>query len=206
MTSFLSPRATNILIYGSALAIACFELAVFGMVLRPNVSERYQAYYITKTSTCWPRPAHEAIYELDRRITLAGNSMGSGARSYLGCGWSEPEDWGTWSIGKEAALQLALSTSSSDLILRTQVQSFAGKRSEQKVEVFVDGALTTTWVIPTGAVQEVEARIPKEATDDGYVLITFKIAFPSSPAANKLSQDNRKLGIGMKWFSISRAD
>jgi hypothetical protein len=206
MTSkLLLSRPTGLLFYAAAAALALFELAALTMALRPQVSEAYRAYFITRTTNCWPNPKSPYRYELGSRLFLTVDAKVGDSLPMLGCGWGSPEAWGTWTLGPRADMHLSIQPPSSDVTLRAVVQPFVGQRKEQEVKVSADGIPVAVWTIPAGEPRELTARIPQPVTSDGDVRVTFDIVYPSSPRDSGLSTDARKLGMWVSWISISPA-
>jgi hypothetical protein len=200
------PRGTSsVLLYGAAAVLALFELAVLGMSMRPQVSDAYREYYITRENECWRRWLPVRSFGTQIHFGLDNGKPRASAWGYMACGWSDPERWGTWTIGNVAEINLKVPATSSDLLLRAELRSFAGERPNQEVQVLADGIPVADWILPSGKRRRMQARIPHDLVSDGMVQIRFVIAYPSAPSETSASYDPRKLGITVRWIMIKEA-
>jgi hypothetical protein len=133
------------------------------------------------------------------RISFMSNGSG---RKYWLYGWSSPEPWGTWSDGNTALVLLALScTPKNDLELLIDGHAFlAGKHPSQEVDILVNGhhvAILKYDLQSNSGVSVI--RIPKALAleKNGQLMIEFNIKNPISPAELGLSNDSRKVGLGI---------
>ena len=60
--------------------LAAFELGVVWLVFNPNVSDRYRAYFIERSTDCWPGNPSGAI-EPNQTISFADAEVGDAANS-----------------------------------------------------------------------------------------------------------------------------
>jgi hypothetical protein len=133
------------------------------------------------------------------RISFMSNGSG---RKYWLYGWSSPEPWGTWSDGNTALVLLALScTPKNDLELLIDGHAFlAGKHPSQEVDILVNGhhvAILKYDLQSNSGVSVI--MIPKALAleKNGQLMIEFNIKNPISPAELGLSNDSRKVGLGI---------
>ena len=86
----------------AVVLVAGCEAFATSLVLHPNVDATYRAYYIDKSSDCWPHVT-PAAYTLGQELTFID---GPGTRFDANkiCGWFYPNDKGTWSYGSYSLL------------------------------------------------------------------------------------------------------
>jgi hypothetical protein len=116
-------------------------------------------------------------------------------------GWSAPEGWGTWSVGNKAFISLLLSNPPDyDTELLIDANAFlAKKHREFQVEVSVNQFKLGTLKYDEQSKSGVRIlRIPKTVINkDGKILIRFDFKNPKSPAELGVSEDIRRLGLGL---------
>jgi hypothetical protein len=133
--------------------------------------------------------------------TLTFGISGNGI-SALVRGWGAPEEWGTWSVGKQASLKFAIATDQ-DFPLKADLsyRSFVPHADctlrvicrTDRVEVDSWACTPATW---TG-VRHLTLP-PGSLGPDGAVTLEFVISEPRSPTELGLSPDSRLLGIGIE--------
>jgi hypothetical protein len=150
-----------------------------------------------------PVPATQTTPERLRR----GSDLqpGRGLEMVLRDGWSTPEEWGVWSLGRRAALQIAFDPA---ITLPVKV--------ELHLEAFVRPGLTQSAIISlnerrvatlefeaSGREQVVEVEIHSDdLSPDFSATITFGISNPTAPADVESSSDRRKLGVAIRRLRI----
>ena len=121
------------------------------------------------------------------------------ARSvYQHFGWSSPEEWGTWIVGNEADLSMAIN-STKDLYLRLNILYIF---NTDPISIYINDVLLDNYEFVTG---ENVIRIPYDLYPDKTLIIRFVFNNPMSPMELGLSEDRRKLGIGISSFYIEEA-
>jgi hypothetical protein len=151
---------------------------------------------------CDAEPAAEefagARLAADETLSFAAGHNGCAA---LGNGWGEPEAWGTWSIDRRAALQLAVGR---DHIAPIEIALFYRSFVEgaRKIEIVcrAAGEPLASWTCSVENWCGVKGiTIPARAVStDGVVTLEFEISDPVSPAQLGLSPDTRPLGLGIE--------
>lgn len=123
--------------------------------------------------------------------------------AWLQSGWSQPEAWGTWSIGNYAVMSIDprnFSKFPSGVKLRLSARVLVStKHPVQRVSVSVDGKTVGSYVskYPTG---EFSMDIPIVAAvihPRRPVIIAFSLPDAKSPAAIGINRDGRQLAIGL---------
>ena len=122
-------------------------------------------------------------------------------------GWSEPEEWGTWSIARRCVVRVAL-----------QGAPVRPMRIGLSCRAFVSAgnpSLRATCRVGSGPPQQLEfstasfagvrmlALDPAAIPVDGTVTISFALTSPRSPSDLGLGSDVRPLGIGLEriWLA-----
>jgi hypothetical protein len=131
---------------------------------------------------------------------------GRGAISeLLRTGWSAPEDWGVWGIGKSHELAIYLTSPAAGvMVLEVDcAAALVGPRHTQVVEVWSDGNHLDTWTFTRDAnraVRSVQVPVPAEAGHNALpaVVVEFRPRFIEPPVALDPSvHDDRPLGLGV---------
>ena len=138
---------------------------------------------------------------------MIGKSYALGASgtggSVLKSGWSTREDWGVWSDGHKAKLELPLPESiDAKEVLKIVLNLGAfvgGEHSSTKFSIksgntlLWSGSLTET---PTDVVID----LPVSDSIDNRIVLSFFIENPASPLEMGISTDARNLGVGLLSF------
>jgi hypothetical protein len=147
----------------------------------------------------------QAERSIAKPVRAGGNltfgTSGNGI-SALVRGWGMPEEWGTWSIAKQASLKFAIG-SGQDFPLKADLKyrSFIpNSNCTLNVECRAGGKEIDSWACTAAARSEVRRlTIPSNVLGfDGAVTLDFVISEPRSPAELGLSSDSRPLGIGVE--------
>lgn len=121
-------------------------------------------------------------------------------------GWSDDEDWGTWSEGSYSDLLLALPDGfcGGRLNLVFTVQGFvAPGHPRQEADVFLNGKFNETWVFEgTPDASDRSVAVTCAAASPGLLSVGFRLRSPASPMLLGLSADRRLLGIGLKGLRV----
>ena len=116
----MSARAT---LFWAATGLAVLvELAAVALMLRPGVDPAYRAYYIDRTSDCWPHRT-AAAYKLGTRLSFTAPPDGPEFTPNKICGWFYPDARGAWSYGRFS--RLAFVFPPADLPLRLTLEAAA---------------------------------------------------------------------------------
>jgi hypothetical protein len=137
-------------------------------------------------------------YQMER-IYFTINGTGKKHQLY---GWQDPEEWGTWSVGKTALLLLSLNhTPESDINLLIDGAVYLGKMMRsQEVDVHVNNQLVATLKYDQRSnLNRRIVKIPKSLVHEkaGQLLIKFNFKNPVSPLDVGESGDSRKRGLGI---------
>jgi hypothetical protein len=114
---------------------------------------------------------------------------------YQSTGWSGPEDWGTWTDGEKAVLVIN-SDSNRDLFLHLNVKMVF---NNNPVDVSINNTVIGSYTFTEG---DNVIPITMENYKNKLLTIQFAIKEPYSPKDLGLSEDARKLGIGVESFYL----
>jgi hypothetical protein len=120
-------------------------------------------------------------------------------------GWSEPEDWGTWSTAKTCSLRLKLAPMpKGPVLVETACRAFVHE-SQLQVTCRVAGTTPQQWTFTPESRSGLRSFCLDPATiePDGQVTLTFTLSEPRSPADLGLNPDVRPLGIGIERMWIA---
>jgi Domain of unknown function (DUF7024) len=122
-------------------------------------------------------------------------------------GWSDPENWGTWTEGQIATL-IAPLPEGSPSTLRLAIRANAiVDREPQVVEVAVNGERIGAWQFDSRGTVVRCLEFPKAvALRQSPAIITLRIARPVAPWSIGDSGDHRLLGLGLMEMEISDAN
>lgn len=131
---------------------------------------------------------------------------GSTATCALGKGWSQPEHWGCWTDGDWAELTVKTKQSHSDLLIQGTAQGFvrAGAR-RQIIGLMANGIAVGHFALNADlGPQKFGVVIANEfLRGDDVLTLAFTPLAPCSPLEIGLSQDRRRLGMGLINLAVS---
>lgn len=124
--------------YGLVALLLGFEFVVLWLVLHPNVSDDYRAYYITQTTTCLNQPV-PGTYSFGTMVSFLPDGRDA-AKPVRVCGWEGPAGDGTHAVGTSARLRFDPKERPGHMALALEM--IAVKRDgvpTQRVDVELDG-------------------------------------------------------------------
>jgi hypothetical protein len=131
-------------------------------------------------------------------------------RMYLASGWSDPEEWGTWSDSQEATLIFYCEEKPrNDITFRATFNVFLTKSHDrQHIRVYANNRSVAEWDF-RGKEDRMpvtrELTIPASVFEVPRLQLKFHIEKPASPAHLGLGTDRRRLGIGLIKLAIISA-
>lgn len=168
------------------------------------MSDRYRAFFLERSTDCWPGDASGSI-EPGRRISFLKADAEGPARHLLLCGWIEAEGTGTWSRGPEARLVLQLPPRTrSAAVLELKLLPFVTpEHPVQRVEISANGIPVAELELTKTSPPSVELEIPPGALGkDRRVELAFMMPDAVAPRDLGLSTDRRKLAIRLVFATL----
>lgn len=177
--------------------LALFELVVLWLMLHPNVTPDYRAYYIDKTTTCLNQPVI-GTYTLGTVVPFTPEGRDA-AKLIRVCGWERPTGDGTHTVGTSARLRFAYAEPANGLTLKLSMVPVQkdGQLTTQRVEIVANGTLVDTVTLDAPTPQDVTLPIPAPA--DGK--LELELRFPDAVQMGPTDPDNRLRSI--KLLSVA---
>lgn len=171
--------------------LALFELVVLWLMLHPNVTPDYRAYYIDKTTTCLNQPVI-GTYTLGTVVPFTPEGRDA-AKLIRVCGWERPTGDGTHTVGTSARLRFAYAEPANGLTLKLSMVPVQkdGQLTTQRVEIVANGTLLDTVTLDAPTPQDVSLPIPAPA--DGK--LELELRFPDAVQMGPTDPDNRLRSI-----------
>ena len=130
-------------------------------------------------------------------------SSGKGVH-YLQAGWSDPENWGTWSDSRSATILLPASPAQVDSVVIDFAAAVSPSHPAQRVEIFVNGSQAYS-----GSISErsgtLKIKIPDAAKSDAFKGITMEFRLPDAarPKDIGLGEDERTLALALQAIALT---
>ncbi len=124
---------------------------------------------------------------------------------HFGPGWSSPELWGTWTDGADARLTMMTPASKGmEVALQFVAHAFVHRAHPRlAVDVKVNGFDAGCWWFrASNQPQVMNLTVPAEWNPGSDIVLDFHIRDPRSPREFGLSEDDRKLGIGLRTLKV----
>lgn len=175
--------------------IALFDLMVLYMVLRPNVSDDYRAYYIDRSASCFPRADNVATgyYPLGEPISFVPDRSGFSLDTVRWCGFMPPSNTGIRSFGDYGIIRILMPLPDDDFLLTfASWANTDSSKPERDVQVVVNGSRVGTLSFTSskgifGRFLVPQAVARAGGTDDNgnnIVLIRFEVPRTGPPGTN----------------------
>ena len=130
---------------------------------------------------------------------------GVAEKSMLKSGWSRPERWGVWSVGKQAHIVLPIAKRHVQRIeLKFNLRVFANARKGQVIEIYINGLKTASWKYRSRTgdhVRKLGINLNRVSANNSLDL-KFQISSPTSPKSIGWDSDGRLLGIGLSQIRM----
>jgi glycosyltransferase involved in cell wall biosynthesis len=186
------------------------QLASAAQELAPRLAEEtgLRRFIETMKSISKTAPDMEPGYQIGDEINF-GDALDS--RGFMGNGWSDTEQWGTWTIGSRAELSVKLGVKSDrPLFLNAYAFAHLPRQDHEGVNVRVDcgDKRIAEWTFTPaeangGQPRWFSAPLPGPGHLESVLNFSFEIEGASSPYAEGLSHDKRLLGLGVCKLSIA---
>ncbi len=136
------------------------------------------------------------------KIQFMGGSAGA---ELLAKGWWPPESWGTWSSGFDAEITLRPTARVSSLSLEANAL-LADKHSHQAVDVRINNVSILSTRLTNATANKIDIVLPASVqelvAEQGVLRIQFHFPHAISPHELGISEDERKLAIGLLALTV----
>ncbi len=164
----------------------------------PRGNSNFTSHDIQSSTGATPR----SIFELRKTYFLNDeNPIDSGT------GWSFPEKWGTWSDGEFASFPFVISGGDIPSIMKVNLRLrpyISTNVLPLQVSVEMNGESLGDFTFTKDEEYEIELKYTSDLYFRTLTLPTlgFRIKNPTSPGSSGISEDDRKLGIGLVSISF----
>jgi len=166
-------RAPPAAYWVAAVAVLAVDLAAVALMLRPNVSSDYRAYYIDKSSDCWPHQT-AAAYVPGTTLSFAYPPKGADFTPNKICGWFYPDKNGDWSYGRFSLLRFNFAPVAGDLTLTVEARAMVSPAHPvQQVEVSANGLALGTWRFDSAERATKTLSVPAKIAASGRIDLRF---------------------------------
>lgn len=181
MPPIYRPRLWHLLV---TAPIALLGGTVLWMVLHPNVSDEYYAYYIDRSASCFPRII-SGFYPLGQPISFVPGRNGYKLDTVRWCGFMPPSTTGIRSFGDYGILKLRFPDPGEDLLLTfTSWVNYAGsERPRREVGVVANGEPIGTLVFKDPARVNGRFIIPASVVAKGRGEVELRFNVPRTGPA-----------------------
>jgi hypothetical protein len=149
-------------------------------------------------------PVVDFLRQLKVGERVLTNQAGAGL-SYLQDGWSSPEEWGIWSDGESAQLELPVSGKVKSITVQARAL-VTPAHPKQDVAVKINGALVLTTSLTTAGDTLIEIPVPKDMQEKSRALglMRVRFEFPNAvqPKHIGLNEDSRHLALGLQAITL----
>lgn len=127
-------------------------------------------------------------------IAYSFNRGGSGV-AFLGNGWSQPEEWGTWSASNEANIVVLPKNHPTRMKLTLSAFIYPPIAS-QRAQVSINGDVVADLVLTSPVPGTIEISLPPNR-EERVLNLDFRLPDARSPKEIGMSADERRLSIGL---------
>ena len=112
-------------------------------------------------------------------------------------GWSSPETWGVWSVGREAKLMLPLPSANIKTLTLNMRALVGPTHPEQRIEVDINGKGSSLFILSKLEGNSISMRIPPELSHLPYISVRLQFLNPVKPKNLGYVNDDRQISIGL---------
>ena len=177
------------LLWIGIMLVGGFELWGASLILRPNVDPVYRAYFIDKTSDCWPHLT-DGDYALGESIGFLSDRREAADRIKI-CGWFYPDGTGTWTYGAFSRLRTRFPPADTPLVLTiTAGAMVSATHPEQRVTVSVNGSTLGTLRFTSGDPAAQSIDIPRAIAGGSATGLDWQLDFPDARPGTEMGTQN----------------
>jgi len=180
--------AGKLLVWAGIVLVGGFELWSASLILRPEVDPVYRAYFIDKTSDCWPHVT-AGDYVLGERLGFLADRRERADKIKV-CGWFYPDNSGTWSYGPYSRLRTKFSPPVVPLTLTITAGAMVSPaHPEQRVIVSANGMALGTLSFTNSDLEAKSIAIPEAITRLGGAGIEWRLDYPDARPGTEMGPD-----------------
>lgn len=169
-------RSLRLAAYALVGLFGAFELYTLWLMVNPDVPADYDAYYISKTTTCLNQPVSGQYAGGMVSFLPDGGDV---AKPIKVCGWEGPAGDGTHALGTSARLRFVLDKAVSNPVLRLEAIAVQkDDRDTQRVDVLVNSEPVGEIEISADAPKTVDVPLNLPVAAAGTYEVTFE--FPEA--------------------------
>jgi hypothetical protein len=189
MPPLYRPRAWHLVIVA---LVAAFDFVVLYMVLFPQVSDDYRAYYIDRSASCFPRVT-SGFYPLGEPVSFVPGRSGYKRDTIRWCGFMPPNNTGIRSFGDYGVLKIRTPLPDDDLLLTfSSWVNTDSRKPKRDVDVVVNGEKVGTLTFASAKRVNGKIIIPrrvaklagKDSAGDDVLEIKFVVPRIAPPGTN----------------------
>lgn len=191
------------LLWIAAMVVALAELGILILMLVPRVDPTYRAYFIDRSSDCWPHRT-DAHYSLGAPLSFV-NGKGTDFAPNKICGWFYPEAAGTWSYGSYSLLRFKFTPEPGPLTLTFAAGALVNEdHPVQHVVVSANNVPVGTLAFSAAEPAEKTLALPAGAGATGQVELRFD--YPDAVSGRVLgpNEDSHLRAIRMKSLTLGK--
>jgi Family of unknown function (DUF6311) len=143
-----------------------------------------------------PAVSSERLTRLGERIDLS--RFGKYSKVYLGGGWSVPENWGVWSLAKQASLTLPLPAQTPKKLIINAQAFIGGSQTSQDIEILLNGVPQIKATLNKRFGNEIEVPLPASVLKSEKLKLDFLFPTAASPKSLGIGIDERPLALGLE--------
>lgn len=198
------PNQRNTWTYGLAALLVLIQAAIFIAALYPAVTPDYRAYYIDRSTDCYPLPV-AGTYRLGDRVSFGAAAEGKRA-SLTRCGWRDPEAQGSWSDGDRSMLRFAVEPQPTDLVLELNARPYLDPETpSQRIEVAANGCPLETLELTDKGPTTHRVVIPSDVVGTtGWLDLTF--TYPDARPLTAAGSGKRFYALFLYDLTLRRLD
>lgn len=186
---------SNPLRWGLFACIAAFEGSMLWAIASPRVSEDYRAFFIERSSRCWPA-AVSGDLALGEKIWFLKADVRGPAAKLRRCGWVTTGS-GAWSEGPEARLLLRSPQTGEALTVTLDMRPYLPPGiTGQRVFLAANGTAIADLQLDTQSGNTHGVTIPASLVpDDGLIELSMRFPDAISTQEQGTGEDSRQWAV-----------
>ena len=199
-------RRAGLWLWPLVVLVAGLEIYAASLVLRPNVDPDYRAYFIDRSSDCWPHIT-PADYTLGETLSFVDGAPHQFFPNKI-CGWFYPDAQGTWSYGPYSLLRFRFEPTGTPLQLTlTAAAMVTPEFPVQRVEISAGDTVLTTLSFDSTGPQTRTVDVPTDLAASGADGLTLRFDYPDARPGDELgpNEDSHLRAIRMVSLKLDQA-